>query len=276
MHLAPQLLCCLTAIGLVASALAAPARPLNANYYVAPKGGDDQPGTIDRPFATLQRAIDAVQPGQLIYIRGGTYTPAAVTTFKKSGHANAFIELRPYPGELPVIDGAKVPGSEPTWRFVKAANWRIRGPLHLTNGRGAGVYIDRDCQSLELELIESSYNGKTAERGGHGFYILGDNVRDIMFKNCDAHHNANHRTKAGENADANIYQHGDGFRRPGAPHRDPEGHRRGTEGDRGAESDRAWRHARLGHRPRARVPGRGLDVALRNAAARYPNGCAGP
>jgi hypothetical protein len=43
------------------------ARPiLGQPYYVAPTGSDGNPGTLEKPFATIQRAQQAVrqQPGE--------------------------------------------------------------------------------------------------------------------------------------------------------------------------------------------------------------------
>jgi hypothetical protein len=47
---------------------------LGQDYYVAPSGGDGNPGSLEKPFATLQRAQQAVrqQPGT-VWLRGGTY-----------------------------------------------------------------------------------------------------------------------------------------------------------------------------------------------------------
>jgi hypothetical protein len=50
---------------------------------------------------------------------------------------------------------------------------------------------------------------------GHGFLIVEDEWADVdgvRFIHCDAHHNANHRTRSGEDVAENLYQHGDGFR----------------------------------------------------------------
>lgn len=182
-----------------------------AHLFVSPKGNDKNPGTATRPFASLQRAIDAVRPGQVICLRGGTYQPTRRTLFKKGGTNRAGFEVRSFPGEVPVIDAGKLP-AEPTWVFQVASYWRIRGPLHLTNGRGAGVMIERDCRSIVFDQVESSYNGKEVPRGGHGFMIFGKGIEDILFENCDAHHNANHKTKPGEDVKINLYQHGDGWR----------------------------------------------------------------
>lgn len=195
--------------------------PSVANYYVAPDGDDANDGSESAPFGTIQRAHDAAGPGDLIYLRGGTYHPSDTTVFTKEGTTSAPIVLRAYPGESPVIDASALPegdvdgASTLTWYFRGAKHWTIQGPIHLTQGRGSGVTIEEDTQSVDFVRVESSYNGQTASRGGHGFLIVEDewaDVSDVRFVNCDAHHNANHRTVAGEDVAENLYQHGDGFR----------------------------------------------------------------
>jgi len=195
--------------------------PSTASYYVAPNGSDANDGSEASPFATVQKAQDVAQAGDLVYVRGGTYQPTASTHFKTAGSAAKPIVLASYPGELPIIDGANIPPgdqtgpSTATWSFEGAQHWRIRGPFRLTNGRGAGVSIEGDTQGIDFVNVESSYNGQTAARGGHGFTIVEEewaNAKDIRFVNCDAHHNANHLTKPGENVADNLYQHGDGWR----------------------------------------------------------------
>ncbi len=183
-------------------------------YYVSPIGSNDSTGTIEAPFLTIQKAHDMVQAGDTIYVRGGTYMPTQQTVFKTDGNASLYIVLKSYPGEIPVIDGENLPdgninhGSTATWAFNNANYWKVIGPIKLTNGRGAGVYIEGG--NLEFELIESCYNGKRASRAAHGFMVWeGDNV---LFNNCDAHHNANHLWKSTEVQYDNQYQHGDGWR----------------------------------------------------------------
>ena|ERR1039458_9742096 len=57
-------------------------------YYVAPGGNDANPGTLVKPFASLQRAQSAVRqkPGA-VFLRGGTYylPETLVFTAKDSG-----------------------------------------------------------------------------------------------------------------------------------------------------------------------------------------------
>jgi len=184
------------------------------NYYVDPGGDDNSDGTIDFPFATIQKAHNAAQAGDTLYLRAGTYYPTDRTNFTKDGNVNSYFVLRSYPGELPIIDGENIPdgninhSSTATWQFNNANFWKIIGPVKITNGRGAGVYVEGG--NLEFDLLESCYNGKRASRGAHGFCVWeGTNV---LFKNCDAHHNANHLWKSGEDQESNQYQHGDGWR----------------------------------------------------------------
>jgi len=185
------------------------------NYFISPNGDDDNVGTIDMPFASIQKGHDMALPGDTIYIRGGKYFPTAQTVFSKEGKSDSYFVLMSYPGEVPIIDGKNIPEgniertSTPTWQFDGAKYWRIIGPITLTNGRGAGIWIDGK-QFLEFVQIESCYNGKRTSRAGHGFMVWKGS--DIEFINCDAHHNANHLWKSGEDQLANQYQHGDGWR----------------------------------------------------------------
>ncbi|MBL7154634.1 MAG: right-handed parallel beta-helix repeat-containing protein [Phycisphaerae bacterium] len=86
-----------------------------ANFYVSPKGNDANPGTLLKPFATLQRARDAVRQlnkaGQkqdvLVLIRGGTYYLPQGVTFgpTDSGTEKYKITYAAYPGETPTLLG---------------------------------------------------------------------------------------------------------------------------------------------------------------------------
>lgn len=86
-------------------------------YVVAPQGSDDNPGTLAKPFATLERARDAVRAqrtggllppgGATVYLRGGTY--AVTNTFLlgdlDSGSVGAPVVYRAWQNEKPVLSG---------------------------------------------------------------------------------------------------------------------------------------------------------------------------
>ena len=90
-----------TALGLACICKAQP-------YYVSPSGNDANPGTLKKPFATLQRAQDAVRQkrGEVI-LRGGTYYLSAPLVFaaQDSGTKKAPVVFQNYKNEKPVISG---------------------------------------------------------------------------------------------------------------------------------------------------------------------------
>jgi Right handed beta helix region len=94
------------------------AEELNSNeFYVAPTGNDDGPGTLAEPFGTLDRARDAVAQkvaaglttNLTVFLRGGTYEleQPLVLGPKVSGSDPYSITWAAYPGEIPVISGGR-------------------------------------------------------------------------------------------------------------------------------------------------------------------------
>ncbi|MFH1237792.1 MAG: right-handed parallel beta-helix repeat-containing protein [Candidatus Aenigmatarchaeota archaeon] len=88
------------------------------NFYVSPDGNDANPGTLEQPFRTLERARDAVRSlknaGQFvspveIMIRGGTYPLAQpfVLRPEDSGTPDKPITYKSYPGEKAIISGGE-------------------------------------------------------------------------------------------------------------------------------------------------------------------------
>lgn len=49
------------------------------SYYVATNGNDNNSGTLEKPFASIQKAQDASSSGDTVYIRGGIYTDFTIT-----------------------------------------------------------------------------------------------------------------------------------------------------------------------------------------------------
>jgi parallel beta-helix repeat protein len=88
-------------------------------FYVSPEGSDSQAGTIiDKPFATLQKARDAIRElkkaGGLkspvtVFLFGGTYelTEPFILTTEDSGTETCPITYRAYNDEKPIISGGR-------------------------------------------------------------------------------------------------------------------------------------------------------------------------
>ena len=82
---------------------------LNAKtIFVATSGIDSNQGTENAPLLNIQKAVDLAQPGDLIYVRGGTYMLTKRIKIEKAGKADARISLFGYPGERVIIDGTNI------------------------------------------------------------------------------------------------------------------------------------------------------------------------
>ncbi|MCX7047674.1 MAG: right-handed parallel beta-helix repeat-containing protein [Candidatus Sumerlaeota bacterium] len=121
----------------------------DADFFIAPppQGDDRNPGTKEKPFATLMRARDAVrakkaaqaaQAGKpvVIELRGGNYfiNEALLLEPQDSGSAQAPIIWRAAQGEFPVISGGVAlrgfqAGADGRWRLripeVEQGKWQF-------------------------------------------------------------------------------------------------------------------------------------------------------
>ena len=78
---------------------------LAANFYVASNGSDANPGTIDRPFATVTKARDAARAvgtnaTRNIIIRSGNYYNVAVKLQRQTGADDSGLTIQSFPGEM--------------------------------------------------------------------------------------------------------------------------------------------------------------------------------
>ncbi|MEX2300582.1 MAG: Ig-like domain-containing protein [Bryobacterales bacterium] len=89
------------------AALAAAPGAAAATYYVAPGGSDLSDGSEASPFGTIQRAADAVNPGDIVILRDGTYVGNGETIVRldRSGTADQWITFRAENEWGAVLDG---------------------------------------------------------------------------------------------------------------------------------------------------------------------------
>src|SRR5690242_16158565 len=70
----------------------------------APGGSDSAPGTETEPFATAQKLVDALSPGDVGCLRQGTYAEN-VTVGQGGTGDDARVVIRSFPGERATISG---------------------------------------------------------------------------------------------------------------------------------------------------------------------------
>lgn len=90
-----------------------------ANYYVSTSGNDHNPGTLARPWLTIQHAANTATAGATVYVMGGVYKQSI--SFPNSGTATEPIIFTSYPGQTAIIDGT---GLKPSG---------IQGLINITN-----------------------------------------------------------------------------------------------------------------------------------------------
>jgi len=76
--------------------------------YVSTSGDDSNSGTESSPYLNIQKAVDEAIPGDMIYLRGGTYMLSKRVKIQKAGTAEARISMFGYPGERVIIDGTNI------------------------------------------------------------------------------------------------------------------------------------------------------------------------
>ena len=195
--------------------------------YVAPWAPDDSgDGSWEHPYYNLQKAVDQAQPGDTIYVRGGTYYPSAwrdkmsdgkmLKTNKvlidKKGDADHWYTIKTFPGEFPVLnfkDQPKGTNKSSTYGGIQLEGdyWHIYG-LHITEAGDNGIKLEGSHNKIErctfsknddtgIQLgfghkFEDSHPGISKNDGTYCAY------NDVI--NCDSYLNFD-QTTGGGNAD---------------------------------------------------------------------------
>jgi hypothetical protein len=108
------------------------------SIFVAPNGNDNNKGTLAEPFATIQRARNALRKVKkesarsiTVYLREGIYNLSRPVTFTEedSGSSDVQITYKAYPGEKPVISGGFRLNLK--WRTYKDGIMMAKIPEHI-------------------------------------------------------------------------------------------------------------------------------------------------
>lgn len=189
-------------------------------FFVAPDGRDENPGTLAQPFATLCRARDAVRGlkrngplpagGVTVWLRGGEYrtNETFALTKEDSGTADAPVVYAAYQGEnVRLTGGVRVRGFQPvTDRAILARlPEESRGKVFQVDLRAQGV---ADLGTFKpggyasgagfgtRPILQLYFNGKTmqiARWPNQGFVEVGE----LLDSASAFDHRGIHGTKAG-------------------------------------------------------------------------------
>lgn len=170
---------------------ATPGPAVLSGWYVGPSGIDSSAGTATAPWSlayALRGAGGDVQPGDTIWLRGGTYRGSFTSTL--AGSAAAPVVVRQYPGERATIDGNLVVFGHDTWFWgfevvntdlrsadVQAVDVKAPGAklinlvIHDASGDGAGVWAEApNAEVYGTLLYNNGRQGSATGRVAHGIY----------------------------------------------------------------------------------------------------------
>jgi Right handed beta helix region len=169
--------------------LALPTVPTTAKYYVSLSGSDNQScagGNQTKPFASIQKAVDCVQPGDTVFLRGGRYymptTPnnAAYVYLERSGTKDAPITFMSHPGEWAILDFSRLKGGDDQERvYFAGADWLVFRNLEIYKSPAQGIYLEQDANDnffINLAIKESWGTGFQIYKGSRNLVMCSDAI----------------------------------------------------------------------------------------------------
>ena len=130
-------------------------------YYIDPASGDDNnSGTADSPFKTIQKGVDVAgandNDGNKVYLADGTHNlsqPIKINRY--SGEEGAPLTIQSAPGEKAILDGSQI-SRQDSYSLIDLKNVsRIQiADLEIRNSPGHGIeVVNGDYIDIEDNLI---------------------------------------------------------------------------------------------------------------------------
>ncbi len=133
--------------------------------YVSPEGSDDDPGTQDEPWETVEHALSEAEPGVRILLREGAYEEEV--DVEVEGEEGRPVVLEAYPGERAVVNGQM--------DLVDARHVRVSG-LVFEGEDTSGTAI-RVTGGEDVEFSHNEVTGYQGSDSAQGFLITDGALR---------------------------------------------------------------------------------------------------
>lgn len=171
---------------------------LAADFYIAPGGSNANDGSFANPWGGFDFAIDNLDPGDTLFVRGGTYNLNQRIRIQSSegGTSSSPINIWAQPGETPILD---FDGMTTSWggssgrgiQIDEGADWlHIKG-LTIQNARDNGIWSGGNHGVFEQTI--------TRWNGDSGLQLSGTASNNLIL-NADSYENYD-PSNNGENAD---------------------------------------------------------------------------
>jgi hypothetical protein len=144
---------------------------VHKGWYAAPNGSSSGTGTIASPWSlatALAGAGGKVQPGDTIWLRGGTYTGKQVSTV--AGVSGKPVVVRQYPGERATLDANGITGDH----FVVRGGWTVFMDFEVANSNTTRYFNSTSNGMRPNNVVNNASNTKyinlKIHDGGVAFY----------------------------------------------------------------------------------------------------------
>ena len=142
----------------------------HTGWYAAPNGSSSGDGSSGRPWnlpTALSGGNGKVQPGDTVWLRGGTYAGQFRSTL--TGTAAAPIVVRQYPGERAIIDG----GGSTSDTFVADGSYSVFWGFEMTNSDPARCCSTSSFFRADMMVSHAThvkFINMIVHDGGPGYY----------------------------------------------------------------------------------------------------------
>ena len=171
-----------------------------SQIYVSPSGVAANDGTIDNP-TTLLNAINVVNAGQTIYMRGGTYAMASTILIARtnSGTAGNLKRIEAYAGETPIVDFSAQTELPANRGFIlDGFYWYFKG-ITIKNSGDNGMLLSGSNNTIDNCIFEKNRDtGLQLSRYNVNATLISQWPSNNLILNCEAFDN---KDIGAENAD---------------------------------------------------------------------------
>lgn len=170
-----------------------------AQFYISPTGNNFSNGSLASPWATFDFAIDNIDPGDTLFVRGGSYNLNSRIQIRSNegGTSTNPVNIWAYDNETPILDFGMMSNSswgQSSGRGIQiddGADWlHIKG-LTIQNARDNGIWSGANNGIFEQTV--------TRWNGDSGLQLSGFAANNLIL-NADSYENYD-PSNNGENAD---------------------------------------------------------------------------
>ncbi|GJL59414.1 MAG: hypothetical protein NPIRA03_22710 [Nitrospirales bacterium] len=149
-------------------------------YFVAASNGNDgNSGTQQSPFKTLERGVDVLQPGDTLYVRGGTYKGFYFSINIPSGNSwSQPVIIKAYQQEKVVLTS---PANKTALQFVNGAHHIIVDGFTIDARGGAAGIGTGNAHHIRImngEVMNASKTGVIAHDASNAFEFINLRIHD--------------------------------------------------------------------------------------------------